>query len=122
MRKKIKQLSCYAVLSLIDETPDRILIHGGCNDISSKNYSPENIENDCKHCKHCLQSTVKTLKNLLRITDSMSIGLEKFDCITLIEISSKIFLTLIQQYMKFRNLGINRNKLVADLINISNKF
>ena len=32
----LKHLSYYIVPSLIDETPDRIILHGGCNDVNNK--------------------------------------------------------------------------------------
>ena len=38
-----KQLAYYAVPSLVDETPDRVIIHAGCNDIPNRNSSPEEI-------------------------------------------------------------------------------
>ena len=43
---KIKQLSYHAVPSLVDETLNEILVHGGCNDISNKISTPENIAKD----------------------------------------------------------------------------
>ena len=48
------QLIYYAVPSLADETPNRILIHVECNDISSKTSTPEKIANDIlKMAKIC---------------------------------------------------------------------
>ena len=41
----LKHLRYYIVLSLIDETPDRIILHGGCNDLNNKNSTPEKIAN-----------------------------------------------------------------------------
>ena len=44
--QKIEQLSYYAVPKLVDGTPNRILIHGGYNDISSKTLTQEKIANE----------------------------------------------------------------------------
>ena len=41
----LKHLRYYIVLSLIDETPDRIILHGGCNDLNNKSSTPEKIAN-----------------------------------------------------------------------------
>ena len=38
----VKQLR----LSLADKTPNRVIIHGGCNDVSNKNTTHEQIAND----------------------------------------------------------------------------
>ena len=38
-------LKYYIVPSLIDETPDRITLHGGCNDVNNKNSTLEKIAN-----------------------------------------------------------------------------
>ena len=38
-------LKYYIVPSLIDETSDRITLHGGCNDANNKNSTPERIAN-----------------------------------------------------------------------------
>ena len=35
----------YIVSSLTDETPERIILHGGFNDVNNKNSSPEKIGN-----------------------------------------------------------------------------
>ena len=43
----IKQLIYYTVPSLIDETPNGILIHGGCNDISNKTSTPATLQFFC---------------------------------------------------------------------------
>ena len=43
---KTKQLSYYAFPLHVVETPNKILIYGGCNGISNKNYTPKKIEND----------------------------------------------------------------------------
>ena len=40
------KLSYYAAPSFVDETPNRILIYGGCNDNSNKTFIPEKITND----------------------------------------------------------------------------
>ena len=42
----LKHLKYYIVPSLIDETPDRIILHGGCNDVNNKNSTPEKITNE----------------------------------------------------------------------------
>ena len=41
---KLKHLK-YIVPSLIDEIPDRIILHGGCN-VNNKNSTPEKISNE----------------------------------------------------------------------------
>ena len=48
---KIRQLfSYYSVRSLVDETPNIILSHRGCNNIPNKTSTPEKIANDiCIH-------------------------------------------------------------------------
>ena len=40
-----QMLKYYIVPSLIDETSDRITLHGGCNDANNKNSTPERIAN-----------------------------------------------------------------------------
>ena len=42
----LKHLKYYIVPSLIDETPDRIILHGGCNDVNNKNSTPNKIGNE----------------------------------------------------------------------------
>ena len=42
----LKHLKYYIVPSLIDETPDRITLHGGCYDVNNKNSTPEEIVNE----------------------------------------------------------------------------
>ena len=42
----LKHLKYYIALSLIDETPDRIILHGGYNDVNNKNLMPEKIVNE----------------------------------------------------------------------------
>ena len=42
----LKHLRHYIVSSLIEETPDRIILHGGCNDVNNKNSAPEKIANE----------------------------------------------------------------------------
>ena len=42
----LKHLKYYIVPSPIDETSDRINLHGGCNDANSKNSTPEKIANE----------------------------------------------------------------------------
>ena len=32
----------------MDETPNRVILHGGCNDVSNRNASAEQIANDIK--------------------------------------------------------------------------
>ena len=44
----VKQLQHYATLSLLDETPNQVILHGGCNDVSNRNASPEQIANYIK--------------------------------------------------------------------------
>ena len=43
---KLKHLRYSIVPSLINETPDRIILHGGCNDVSNKISTPEKIANE----------------------------------------------------------------------------
>ena len=42
----LKHRKYYAVPILIDESPDRIILHGECNDVSDKNSIPEKIANE----------------------------------------------------------------------------
>ena len=42
----LKHLKYYIVPSLIGETPGRIILHGGCNDVNNKNSTPEKIANE----------------------------------------------------------------------------
>ena len=42
----LKHLKYYIVPSLIDESPDRIILHGGCNDVNNKNSTLEKIANE----------------------------------------------------------------------------
>ena len=42
----LKHLKYYIVPSQIDETPDRIILHGGCNDVNNKNSTPEKTANE----------------------------------------------------------------------------
>ena len=42
----LKHLKYYIVPSLIDETPDRTILHGGCDDANNKNLMPEKIANE----------------------------------------------------------------------------
>ena len=42
----LKHLRYCIVPSLIDETPNRIILHGGCNDVNNKNSTPEKIANE----------------------------------------------------------------------------
>ena len=42
----LKHLKYYVVPSLIDETPNRIVLHGGCNNVNNKNSTPEKIANE----------------------------------------------------------------------------
>ena len=44
----VKQPQHYAIASLVDETLNRIILFGGCNDVSNTNASPEQIANDIK--------------------------------------------------------------------------
>ena len=39
----VKQRCQYAIATLTDDTPDTIIIQGGCNNISDKNANPEGI-------------------------------------------------------------------------------
>ena len=41
----LKHLKYYIVLSLIEESHDRIILRGGCNDVTNKNSTPEKIAN-----------------------------------------------------------------------------
>ena len=54
---KIKQLSYHAAPSLVDETPKIILFYGGCNDVSIKTSTLENIAKNllemAKTCRGC---------------------------------------------------------------------
>ena len=47
----LKHLKYYIVPSLIDETPGRIILHGGCNDVNNKNSTPEKIANEIADMK-----------------------------------------------------------------------
>ena len=42
----LKHLKYYIVPSLIDETPYRIILHVGCNDVNNKNSTPEKIADE----------------------------------------------------------------------------
>ena len=42
----LKHLRYYIVPSLINETPNRIILHGGCNHVNNKNSTPEKIANE----------------------------------------------------------------------------
>ena len=42
----LKYLKYYIVSSLIDETTDRIILHGGCNDVNNKNSTPKKTANE----------------------------------------------------------------------------
>ena len=42
----LKHLKYYIVPSLIDETPDRIILHGGRNDVNNRNSNPQKIANE----------------------------------------------------------------------------
>ena len=42
----LKHLKYYIVPSLIDETNDRIILHGGCNDVNNKNSTPDKTANE----------------------------------------------------------------------------
>ena len=42
----LKHLRYCIVISLIDETSDRIILHGRCNDVNNKNSIPEKIANE----------------------------------------------------------------------------
>ena len=42
----LKHLKYHVVSSPIDETPDRIILHGGCNDVNNKNSTTEKIANE----------------------------------------------------------------------------
>ena len=44
----VKKLQHYTILSLVDETPNRVILRGGFNDLSNKNASPEQIPNVLK--------------------------------------------------------------------------
>ena len=42
----LKHLRYYIVSSLINETCDKIILHGGCNDVNNKNSTPEKLANE----------------------------------------------------------------------------
>ena len=42
----LKHLKYYIVPSLINETHDRIILHGGCNDVNNKNSTPDKTANE----------------------------------------------------------------------------
>ena len=42
----VKQLQHYAIPRLVDETPNRVILLDGWNDVSNRNTSPEQMEND----------------------------------------------------------------------------
>ena len=42
----LQHLKYYIAPSQIDETHDRIILHGGCNDVNNKNSTPEKIANE----------------------------------------------------------------------------
>ena len=42
----LKHLKYYVGPSLIDEIPNRIILHEGCNDVSNKNSTPEKTGNE----------------------------------------------------------------------------
>ena len=42
----LKHLRYYIISSLIDETPNRIILHGGCNDVNNKSSAPEKIADE----------------------------------------------------------------------------
>ena len=44
----VKQLQHYAIPGLVDETPNQVILHGGCNGVSNRNASKEQIANDIK--------------------------------------------------------------------------
>ena len=43
---KLKHLRYSIVPSLINETPDRIILHGRCNDVNNKISTPQKIANE----------------------------------------------------------------------------
>ena len=45
-RATLQHLRHYIVPSLINETPNRIILHGGCIDVNNKNSTPEKIGNE----------------------------------------------------------------------------
>ena len=42
----LQHLKYYIAPSQIDETHDRIILHGGCNDVNNKNSTPEKTANE----------------------------------------------------------------------------
>ena len=36
----VKQLQHHEIPSLVDETPNRVILNGGCNDVTNRNVSP----------------------------------------------------------------------------------
>ena len=51
-RATLKHLKYYVVPSLIDETSNRIILHGRCNDVSKKNSIPENTANEIGYMRY----------------------------------------------------------------------
>ena len=54
----------YIVPSLVTETPDRIILHGGCNYVNNKNSTPEKIANkiaDMPILKNCESISNKSI-------------------------------------------------------------
>ena len=45
-RATLKHLRYYNVPSLVNETADKIILHGGCNDVNNKDSNPEKTANE----------------------------------------------------------------------------
>ena len=45
---KSKTAATLRISSLVDETPNCVMLHGGCDDVSNRNASPEQVPNDIK--------------------------------------------------------------------------
>ena len=45
-RATLKHLRYYNVPSLLNETADKIILHGGCNDVNNKDSTPEKTANE----------------------------------------------------------------------------
>ena len=45
-RATLKHLRYYNVPSLVNKTADKIILHGGCNDVNNKDSTPEKTANE----------------------------------------------------------------------------
>jgi len=56
----IRQLNYYVTPTLIDETPDTLILHAGCNDINNKNMATDTIASEIIRLANvCRQNGVK---------------------------------------------------------------